>query len=118
MYELNEAGVERIRGQAVSYQRSVVALRLLAIVITVGAALLFRARSAPGNALWAALPLLACWAADLRLSGAREVAIAMVNKHAQGTWELPSVPEIAAADHRTPFYALLIGAVTIIALTG
>jgi hypothetical protein len=118
MYELNEAGIERIRGQAVSYQRLVVLLRLLAIALTVGAVLFARARSAPGNALWVALPLLLCWTADLRMSGAREVAIAMVNKHADGTWDLPSVPEIAAADDRTSFYALLISTAAVIALTG
>ncbi len=118
MYELNEAGIERIRGRAVGYQRLVVLLRLLAIAITVGAVLFTRARSVPGNALWAAVPLLVCWTADLRLSGAREVAIAMVNKHAHGTWDLPSVPEIAAADDRTSFYGLLISAAAVIALTG
>ena len=118
MYELNEAGIERIRGRAISYQRLVVLLRLLAIALTVGAVLFARARSTSGIALWAALPLLLCWTADLRLSGAREVAIAMVNKHAHGTWDLPSVPEIAAADHRTSFYALLISATTVLALTG
>ena len=42
----------------------------------------------------------------------------MVNKHADGTWDLPSVPEIAAADDRTSFYALLISTTAVIALTG
>ena len=116
--DIGPEGAREAREVADRSDRSMLWLRICALLLVVSVGVMLLALDAGVHALWMLPTLPLFFNADFRLGGTAEAYRAVAVRHEGGTWETASVNDILRGTYRHEFYALLTLAVLAVAIRG